>query len=121
LVIERTKSGDTEIGIPVRNQQPAIFWRPNDLPVRILRQRMKIILIITSAILAIGGAIDWAGQWNRPAQPDEIIRAKADQIMTEAYGANWMDIYIGCVKTNRARGKAMTATYESAIGFHPPK
>ena len=82
---------------------------------------MKMILIITSTIVIFCGAIGPIACNNSPPDPGEIKREQADRAMAQAYGANWFEVYRGCVKTNRDLSRAMTATYESAIGYHRRK
>ena len=82
---------------------------------------MKMISMAMLATVIVCGTIGQTPWKNSPADSDEIVRQKADKIMTEIYGANWYDIYLGCAKTNRTLSRAMTATYESAIGYHRVK
>jgi hypothetical protein len=78
-------------------------------------------LIIASAIVIFCAAIGPIARSNSPRDPGEIKREQANEIMIQTYGANWFEVYRGCVKTNRDLSKAMTATYESAIGYHRAK
>jgi hypothetical protein len=82
---------------------------------------MKMILIITAATVIFCGAIGPIACSNSPSDPSEIKQEKANEIMIQTYGANWFEVYRGCVKTNRNLSKTMTATYESAIGYHRAK
>jgi hypothetical protein len=82
---------------------------------------MKMILVIGMGVLLFGaaiGPIDWT---NPAAQPGDAARRRAEREMTLVYGKNWYEIFLGCVKSNRALSKSMTATYESAVGYHHPK
>ena len=82
---------------------------------------MKIILALGAAAVVCCAANGLISGGNSRHDPGEIKRAKAERAMVQAYGANWFEIYRGCVKTNRALSKAMAATYESAIGYHRAK
>jgi hypothetical protein len=120
------KSRGPEIGILVR--KTANIRRVKGRAGLDTQQRMKMILkrmkMISMALLAtviVCGTIGQTSWKNSTGDSDEIVRQKADKVMTDAYGANWYDIYIGCVKTNRTLSKAMTATYEAAIGYQRAK
>jgi hypothetical protein len=79
---------------------------------------MKRILISLSSLLIVASPLSLISWTNSPGDPGEIKRERADQLMTLTYGSNWLETYAACRKTNRAQLIAMTATYQSAIGFH---
>jgi len=81
---------------------------------------MKNTIVIIMAALMAGGAtglIPWSG-----SQVDEgqLKREKADKIMGQIYGTDWMDIFESSVQ-NHSPNEAMKADYKMAIGYHPSK
>ena len=81
---------------------------------------MKIKLILIAAALIVVGTcvlVAWSG---KPAEEGAIKRAKANAIMCQTYGDNWLELYYASIR-NRTPNRSMIATYKSAIGYHRPK
>ena len=81
---------------------------------------MKNIMVIITAALMAGGAsglIPWTGS---PVDEGQMYREKADKIMGQLYGVDWMNLYESSVQ-NHSPNEAMKADYKMAIGYHPSK
>ena len=80
--------------------------------------KMKFILLSVALVgCAVSGLIAWSQD---PADEGAANRARADQIMSQTFGKDWLDLLITS-ETNRAQVKFMAATYETAIGYHRAK
>ena len=76
---------------------------------------MKIILIAAVAVMVAGGTLGVLDLRNSLTDPGEIFRAKADRIMSQAYGTDWCAML--CNENNAAEKLAMVAAYKSAMGL----
>ncbi|HWY30462.1 MAG TPA: hypothetical protein VNX46_06905 [Candidatus Acidoferrum sp.] len=81
---------------------------------------MKIKLILIAAALIVVGICALAAWSDNPADEGAIKRAKANAIMCQTYGDNWLELYYAGIR-NHAPNRSMIATYKSAIGYHRPK
>jgi hypothetical protein len=81
---------------------------------------MKTKLILNAAALIVFGTCVLAAWSAKPAEEGAIKRAKANAIMCQTYGNNWMEVYFAGIR-DHAPNRAMIATYKAAIGYHRPK
>jgi hypothetical protein len=81
---------------------------------------MKIKLILSAAAFIIVGTCVLAAWSGNPDDEGAIKRAKANAIMCQTYGDNWLELYYASIR-NHAPSRAMIATYKSAIGYQRPK
>ncbi len=80
--------------------------------------KMKLIILAVALVgCGTSGLIAWS---QGPADEGSLHRARADQIMSQTYGKDWLDL-LTASETNRAQVKLMAATYETAIGYHRGK
>ena len=89
---------------------------------------MKTIRLVLVAVILSGigsGVVAHFYYLNclRTPPPDhgELLRQRADKIMTSRYGSDWFKILVACEKTNRVQLKVMADQYESAVGYHKPE
>jgi hypothetical protein len=81
---------------------------------------MKIKLILIAAALIVVGTCVLAAWSGNPDDDGAVKRAKANAIMCQTYGDNWLELYYAGIR-NHTPNRSMIATYKSAIGYHRPK
>ena len=81
---------------------------------------MTIKLILNAAALIVFGTCVLAAWSGNPAGEGAVKRARANAIMCQTYGDNWLELYYAGIR-NHAPNRSMIATYKSAIGYHRPK